>query len=250
MPRCSREKSKTGIYHIVVRGINRQELFYENEDRGLFMQKLMKYKEECKFELYGYCLMDNHIHLVIKEYEIPISTIMSKLNTAYVHWYNLKYERCGHLFQNRYMSEAVEDDSYLVTVIRYIHQNPIKSGMVTEMSNFEWSSYNRYIDKMNNIVDSKMITEMLGGINGFKIHMNEISEQKCIDIDTAARMRDNEVIEYIKKIGNVKSPLDLQNMDRMNRNKIIVELKLTAGISFRQIERITGIGRGAIEKAR
>ena len=107
MPRYARKKSKTGIYHIVVRGINRQDLFYENEDRGLFMQKLLKYKKECKFELYGYCMLDNHIHLVIKESEISISTIMSKLNTSYVHWYNWKYKRCGHLFQNRYMSESV-----------------------------------------------------------------------------------------------------------------------------------------------
>lgn len=250
MPRYAREKSKTGIYHIVIRGINRQDLFYEKEDRGLFLQKLLQYKEECKFELYGYCMMNNHIHLVIKEAEIPISAIMSKLNTAYVHWYNWKYNRCGHLFQNRYMSEPVEDDAYLLTVIRYVHQNPIKAGIIEEMSDFEWSSYNRYIENTNNIVDSEMIIGLIGGVESFKSFMKEESEQRCIDVDDRLRMRDDKVIEFIKQIAKVKNPLELQSMERTNRNKIIIKLKQTDGISYRQIERITGIGRGAIEKAR
>ena len=148
------------------------------------------------------------------------------------------------------MSQSVEDDAYLLTVIRYVHQNPIKAGMVEEISDFEWSSYNRYIENTNNIVDGRITIEMLCGVQGFITFMTFISEQKCLDINVALRMRDDEVIDYIRKIGMINNPMELANMDRADRNKIIVELKKTEGISFRQIERITGIGRGAIEKAR
>ncbi|NMD72658.1 transposase, partial [Bacillus sp. DNRA2] len=101
MPRKARKRSSSGVYHIMLRGINRQTIFEDDEDRRKFLETLKKYRDISKYELYGYCLMDNHVHLLMKESEETISDAIKRISSSYVHWYNMKYERCGHLFQDR-----------------------------------------------------------------------------------------------------------------------------------------------------
>ena len=113
MPRRAREKSITGIYHIMLRGIDKRDVFLDDEDRMQFIENIIKAKQVGKFELYGYCLMDNHIHMLINEGE-PIGITVKRITVGYVGWHNRKYERTGHLFQNRYTSEPVETESYLL----------------------------------------------------------------------------------------------------------------------------------------
>ena len=108
MPRQARKKSSSEIYHIMLRGINRQNLFEENEDSQRFIETTGYYKSVSGYNLYGYCLMDNHIHLLIREQDESISKIIKRISSSYVYWYNRKYDRCGHLFQERYKSESVE----------------------------------------------------------------------------------------------------------------------------------------------
>ena len=99
MTRQARQKSQSGIYHIILRGINKQIIFEEEEDRQKFLECLGHYKLICQYQIYGYCLMDNHVHLLIKESEQDIGSIMKRIGVGYVSWYNRKYNRCGHLFQ-------------------------------------------------------------------------------------------------------------------------------------------------------
>ncbi|MCJ7806540.1 MAG: transposase, partial [Clostridia bacterium] len=119
MPRRAREKSSTGVYHVMLRGINRQNIFKDREDRQQFITTLVKYKKVSGYEIYGYCLMTNHMHLLIKEGGESIDRILKRIGASYVYWYNKKYARCGHLFQDRFKSEPVEDDQYLLVVLRY-----------------------------------------------------------------------------------------------------------------------------------
>ena len=130
MSRVSRKKSKTGIYHIMLRGIDKRNIFLDNEDRKKFIEKLKIARETAGFRLHGYCLMDNHVHLLIEENE-EIGTSIKRITVGYVQWHNNKHERTGHLFQNRYLSEPVETDAYLLTVLRYIHQNPVKAKITS-----------------------------------------------------------------------------------------------------------------------
>jgi len=127
MPRYARKKSDIGIFHIMLRGINKQTIFEDDEDRRRFMETIERFKAVSKYEIYGYCLMSNHVHLLLKETEEAISTAIKRICSSYVYWYNWKYERCGHLFQERYKSEIVENDAHVLTVLRYIHQNPVKA---------------------------------------------------------------------------------------------------------------------------
>ncbi|MDO9565422.1 MAG: transposase, partial [Candidatus Desulfaltia sp.] len=97
MPRRAREKSSTGVYHVMVRGINRQDIFNDEEDKQKLVSTLKRYKEICGYDVYGYCLMSNHIHLLLKEGREPITQVMKRIGASYVYWYNMKYERYGHL---------------------------------------------------------------------------------------------------------------------------------------------------------
>ncbi|WP_157047139.1 transposase [Alkaliphilus metalliredigens] len=159
MPREARQRSKTGIYHVIVRGINQQNIFEDNEDRKRYLETMARFKNELGFEVYAYCLLNNHVHLLIKEKEVKLSKIFKKIGTSYVHYFNCKYERNGHLFQDRYKSEVVETDSYLHTVTRYIHQNPVKAK-VSSIKDYKWSSYNHYIEG-HGITDVEFYLRML-----------------------------------------------------------------------------------------
>ena len=109
------------------------------------MDTLARMKQKYDYKLYGYCLMDNHIHLTIDSNGSDISTIMKSINVSYVIYFNKKYRRCGHLFQDRFKSEVVESDRYLVELSRYIHLNPVRAKVVINASDYKWSSYGTYI---------------------------------------------------------------------------------------------------------
>lgn len=129
MPRVSREKSSTGICHVMLRGINHQTIFEDEEDYQKYLETLQAYQEKSGYIIYAYCLMSNHIHLLIKEVTESLGIIFKRLGVSNVYWYNWKYNRRGHLFQGRYKSEVVGKDSYFLTVLRYIHQNPYKANI-------------------------------------------------------------------------------------------------------------------------
>ena len=116
MPRKPRQKSALNIYHVILRGINKQIIFEDKADYLQFVNILMFYKEECNFKLFAYCLMDNHIHLLVEESDVSLDEIMKRIEVKFVRWYNKKYERIGYLFQDRYKSEPVNDEKYFLTV--------------------------------------------------------------------------------------------------------------------------------------
>ena len=114
----------------MLRGINQQQIFEDEEDNLRFLETLFKYKQQCGYEIYAYCLMGNHVHILLKEGKEDLTLVLKRIAGSYVYWYNWKYHRSGHLFQDRFKSEPVENDIYFLTVIRYIHQNPVKAGVI------------------------------------------------------------------------------------------------------------------------
>ena len=129
MGRKARLYCESQVYHVIMRGNNKQNLFYEDSDRYLFIRRLKKYTEELQIDVYSYCLMSNHVHILIGKANMNMSKLIQKLATSYAMYFNRKYERSGHLFQGRYKSETVDSDEYFKTVTRYIIQNPIKANL-------------------------------------------------------------------------------------------------------------------------
>lgn len=253
MSRQARQKSQSGIYHIILRGINNQILFEEEEDKEKFIECLRFYKESSNYIIFGYCLMDNHIHLLIKEGKESIGNTMKRIGVSYVSWYNRKYNRRGHLFQDRFKSEVVENNEYLLTVLRYIHQNPQKAGNIKKLEEYKWSSYEEYlgqpkavdIDFILKIFNSEKQQSMID----FKNFMNEQNDDQCIDSTETKRMTDQETKELIKKHASVNSPSELRNMNILARNQVIRKIKEVEGVSTRQIARIIGISQSIVSKA-
>lgn len=252
LARRAREKSSTGIYHVMIRGINRQAIFEDDEDRMRFIDTLREYKDISKYEIYGYCLMNNHVHLLIKERDEPISLIIKRICSSYVYWYNTKYERCGHLFQERFKSEVVEDDGYFLTVLRYIHQNPVKARIAENVSQAKWTSYKEYVEKAR-FVDIDF------GLNYFSKYrakailrfiefMNKENEDKCLDYLENIRLSDDEVRDHIKKLGIINSTA-FQQLGKEKRDEILGGLKKMEGVTVRQIARVTGISKSVIDRA-
>lgn len=240
MPRASRVKSESGIYHIMLRGINQQVIFEQSEDYEKFTEILNKYKAISGYKVFAYCLMSNHIHLVIKEEKESIEQIIKRIAGSYVYWYNWKYYRKGHLFQDRFRSEPIEDEKYLLTVIRYIHRNPVKAEISEKSADYPYSSYKEYIIDESGIVDKDFIYEHISK-EGFIEFNNETTEDKCLDIeDYVFRISDDDARRVIQKIAGITSTTELQLFDRDERNKCIKKMK-QKGLSIRQISRLTGI---------
>ena len=252
MPRHARRKSETGIYHVLARGINKQLIFQDNDDRQQYYMALAQAKENSDFRIYAYCLMDNHVHLLIHTGEESIGEAIRRIGSSYVYRYNKKHSRIGYLFQDRFKSEPVEDDQYLLTVIRYIHKNPLKAGIVESLGDYPWSSYKEYFSGKG-IIDKEFVLGIFNedtekALARFKGFHSEEADDCCLDVETADRLTDEEAEEIILKVFNVESLSDIIEMNKKNRCDSLKELKRDYRISMRQLERLTGVNRGVIAR--
>lgn len=244
MPRRARRQSTNGIYHIMLRGINRQQIFEDDEDRGHFLETVQIYKETCGYKLYAYCLMGNHIHILLKEGAEPLTQILKRIAGSYVYWYNWKYHRCGHLFQDRFKSEPVEDNGYFLTVLRYIHQNPVKAGICKYAEDYPYSSMRAYLTH-SVLVDTEFALSILPS-DQFVAYHRERNDDCCMEIENTYRLTDADAKQLILRISKCKSATDFQLLDTTKRNSCIRRLH-EEGLSIRQISRLTGISKRIVE---
>jgi len=133
MPRRSRIDAVGALHHIMVRGIERGKIFGSDIDRNHFVERLGDILQETSTICYAWALIPNHFHLLLKTGPVPISTVMRRLLTGYAVWYNRTHRRHGHLFQNRFKSILCQEDAYLLELVRYIHVNPIRAGIVGDL---------------------------------------------------------------------------------------------------------------------
>lgn len=172
-----------------------------------------------------------------------------------MYWYNNKYQRIGNLFQDRFKSEPAENDQYFQAALKYIHQNPVKAGLVKHVEEYKWSSLHEYVNQAN-IVNINFLMGIISNdrekrIQKFIEYINDISEHECLGIDNEVKQRisDEEAREIIKTVCKIKNAIDLQQLDCKTRNIYLRILKQKHNLSIRQIERLTGINRGNVLKA-
>ena len=246
MPRQARRQSESGIYHIMLRGINQQQIFEDEEDNEKFIEVLKDCKLISGYKIYAYCLMGNHLHLLLKVEKENLEQIFKRIGARYVYWYNWKYRRKGHLFQDRFKSEPVDDDPYFLAALRYIHQNPVKAGIGG--LDYKYSSYNEYINKkVGQLTDIDFVFEMIGR-DQFISFNNEANEDEFLDLEIDDfRLTDVEAREIIFRISKCKTVAEFQGLDIEHRDKYLRKLK-ESGISIRQTSRLTGVSKGIVEK--
>ena len=265
MPRQGRIQSGTGVYHVMMRGINRQQIFESEEDNRHMLYILsnlhLQYSPEgtplssptCT--IYAYCLMGNHFHLPIQERAWTIGEIIKSLASSYVYYFNKKYQRIGHLFQDRFKSEPVNDMSYFVTLLRYIHQNPVKAGIVSDARDYPWSSWCEYLcpDKEKNICNTRATLRRIS-LDDLAALVNQplADNCTCIDIDEAdihakSVHTDESVRQEILRLSQCQSIAEFQRK-AIGERKEICRIMKERGAGVRQLSRITGISLGTISK--
>lgn len=145
MPRKPRQWHPGATYHIMARGNHRQPIIHDDSDCAVLVESFRVALERFATMLHSFCIMTNHYHLLVETTDKPIWLPMKRIDQCYAAYFNSKYGLCGHLFQGRYRSCLVRDDTYFIQTSRYIHLNPVKAGMVLRPEDYRWSSYRTFI---------------------------------------------------------------------------------------------------------
>ena len=213
------------------------------------MNIVRKCKEVSGFKLFAFCLMTNHVHMLIQEGEEPLEIVFRRIGSSYVKWYNQKYERTGHLFQDRFRSENVENEIYFMTVLRYIMQNPMKAGMEPSLGKYKWTSYRAYEKGIGSITDTEFAESIFGSRENLLTFCNEQNEDVVLDEDDYTwRIKDDQAIDIMKQISNCSSVSEFQLLDRNIQKEYVRDMYL-ARLSVKQISRITGMPRTTVDRA-
>jgi len=155
MPRGARILINNAYYHIINRGNQKQNIFFDASDYDAYLKIIKHYKKIFYFKVFGYCLMPNHIHLIIQPKKSQeLASIMQRLTQVYTLWFNEKYKKVGHLWQGRFKNMVINKDEYFIDCISYVEANPVKAGLVATPREYPWSSYrSRLFGNKNSILD-------------------------------------------------------------------------------------------------
>jgi len=262
MTRQLRQQSSTGIHHVMLRGINRQIMFETDDDYRKFifiLHDMVAPKDQFKRPLpprcaiYAYCLMTNHVHLLIQEKDDKLPHIIRDIASRYAMYYNNRYEHYGHLFQDRYKSEPVNDAAYFLTLIRYIHQNPVAGGLSNDVESYKWTSWHEFIGdpKRVSFICSVPIVLKRFPLEDLREQVNTPLSKtlRVLEYDNRDRAAtDDEVKAFLSANYGLTHPADLANYAKPRRDEILKAAKLY-GASIRQLSRLTSIGYYIIQKA-
>lgn len=242
MPRRARVPSKTGYYHVIMRGINREYIFKHQEYKQFYKHHLFHYQEEGKYAIVAWCIMDNHVHLVLYSPNLEVmSAGLHDLNQIFAQKYAKDFRWVGHVFQSRYKSENVEDDDYLRQVIRYVHNNPVKAKMVLDGLDYKWSSFNAYKQA---IMNEQMIFAYSLFDNKwqrfYNYHLQE-DEKEFLEIkEDLEKYRYEKAQKLIAEIcvaNGIYDRRDLQRQPEIMKN-IISALRRKSGLSLEKIAKL------------
>lgn len=253
MSRTARQASATGIYHITTRGAGRHSIFEDDADKARFMHKLEELCPACGIDLLAWCLMDNHFHLLLRGDLNDISHLMRRINTSLAHWYNGRHGHIGPVIQGRFSSVPVESDARLLEVVRYIHLNP-RDRDCGDFRDYEWSSYRQYANPEGihpvKCCETAFVLGVFDGVAQFRA-FHEIGNDAVAILEEKPqrpRISDAEAREIAIKFCGESFGDKIAASSKQERDKAIVRL-YAMGVSIRQLERLTGIGRGIIQTA-
>ena len=223
MGRNPRIEYNGGMYHVISRGNNRDHILKESSDKQYFIDQVKELKNPLGLKIFGYVLMDNHYHFLLQTTNKPLHTIMHQLNNRYSKYFNKKYLRSGHVFEGRYKAILVLDERYLLELVRYLHQNPVRAKMCSRVDEYPWSSDIFYRKNDERLVDIGLVLDTLSEERSVAIKMYT----ECID-----QIPENTVnYEKGKVIGEDTSPVMNSSKVKYEERKTLDELLLLSGAS-------------------
>ena len=252
MPRQFRTFSSSKIYHIIFKGIDDTNIFYTSEDKSTFLEKIKLSKKKFPFKIYAYCLMNNHVHLVVEAESNMLSQSMKSLLIRYVHYFNRTYQRKGPLFQNRFYSKNVENQDYFLSVCRYVHRNPEKAG-IAKTFEYDWSSYKEYLNKEKIIDKHVLLYYFDNDLENFISYTNEPESKNELlnwaDFELISQLSDEAIINIIQEKYNLASLPEVISFFRHTENKYTLkDFRNIKGITKTQLSRIIRVDKRTITK--
>ncbi|MCR4692164.1 MAG: transposase [Lachnospiraceae bacterium] len=245
--------SSTGIYHIILRSVNQHTIFEEESDYQKFLFILSDCKKKYDSDIFAYCLMDNHVHLLLRTDNDNLSSFFQSLGTRFVRWYNTKYSRSGHLFQDRFFSSVIENDTAFLSALVYIHNNPVKANMCRYASEYRWSSFNAFYGAKNPLVNVSFSYNIAGSKDSLLFYFAK-SNNSCEDNSLKGDhqnirhfLTDKKALALFKKISNLTSLSDVSGLGKVQRNQYVRSLK-TYGLTIKQIARIMDISEATVKR--
>ena len=161
MGRRLRIEYEGAIYHVIQRGNNREFIFERATDKEYLIEQMNQAVQMDGVQIFAYVVMNNHYHIALRTQEKPISQVMHRINSRFSHHYNRERERTGHVFESRYKAIPVENENYLLTIIRYIHRNPVQAQLCQSVSDFRWSSDKAYRGQEQTFIETKFLLGLL-----------------------------------------------------------------------------------------
>lgn len=265
MPRDRRSVSASGLYHVMMRGNGKQLLFEDDSDRTGFLRRMTCVFTEEGVSVLSWCLMDNHVHILVEDPSEGLSVALHRLGTSYARYFNAKTGHVGHVFQDRFLSSPIEDEAYLLEAVRYIHRNPTEAG-ICRPDEYIWSSYRELVpyDALGLEWASFPVTPPLCVSDRDRVlSLFDSAKQLAEFIDTVPvrpyrlragkRIPDDEMVAIAAEVvrecfGSSASASKIKAMPLEQRGTCLQALQ-DRGFSVRQIIRITGMGRWSIERA-
>jgi len=167
------------IYHITTRGNHRNDIFRDEEDFKVYLtilEETLIFYSDLNYELVAYCLMNNHVHIIMKTGKEPLTRIMRRINSMYTRYFNKKYNYIGHLFQAKYFSELIQSDKQILEASRYVHLNPVKAQIVSRPEEYQWASYRIFIGEKSEFVNTEIILSYFEYSNRQKLYKEFVEE--------------------------------------------------------------------------
>lgn len=246
MPRRARKYVRTPFFHVMCQGIKRENVFDTDENIEKYLVFVKKYQKEFFVDVVAYCVMSNHVHLLLHTYNIEmLSKFMHKLNGVYAMYYNDKKERVGYVFRDRFRLEEITNNKYLLTCILYIHNNPVKASICKSAGNYRYSSYKEFVTGKFKLVSENIVRQVIGENMYSQIEEDNCNEEvEHLDLKVEPEVKVHEVISNFEVKNNKKLSEILNNYN--DRKELLIQLHVKNKISYRCIEKVLSIERRQI----
>lgn len=250
MPRSRRRESPTNYYHVIMRGNNKRYIFKDLYLKKKFLTVLFVMEKEGLIKVNSWCLMDNHVHLIIQSSLNNLSKSMSRINTSFAMAFNSYCNTYGHVFQDRYKSEIIQDEIYLQHVVRYVHNNPVIADIVTQASLYPWSSYNAFIHNPKRYFTGEISKVFCNDLQVFTEFHRHQDVDYYLDTQEDLRHRSERLYnDYFSKYCalNNLSPFKVM-LNTSHRNRFLRELKSFGIFDNRRLSILSDLSIHTIKK--